>query len=118
MTLKNTTQTPGTLRHIGGSLLPSNEPRILQPLAGAYGTLQVRALPERDTHSLYFNETLCLASHPNGYSCHALAERILAVWRGDWTVAHAMAQFDYIIACGGEGEAREVVERIVRGTSD
>jgi hypothetical protein len=103
---------------IGGSLLPSSEPRILQPQVGAHGTLQVRPLPELDTYGLFFNDGILLATHPNGYSCHGLAERILAAWRGERDVAYAMQQFDYILACGGLGRQRDSVEHIARGMPD
>lgn len=102
-------------RHIGGSLLPSSELRILQPQQGAHGTLQVRALPDLDTHGLFFNETSLLAMHPNGYSCFTLAERMLAAWEGKKPVTYALEQFDYILACGGLGKKRESIEFITRG---
>jgi hypothetical protein len=103
---------------IGGSLLPSSEPRILQPQEGAHGTLQVRALPELDTYGLFLNNSQLLAMHPNGYSCHGLAERILAAWRGERDVTYAMEQFDYILACGGMGRQRASLEYIARGMPD
>lgn len=77
--------------HIGRSILPSSEPRILTPI----GDLQVRALPDLDTHALLYKGRM-IASHPNGYSCRVLAERMVA---GD--KAHALAQHNYILACGG-----------------
>lgn len=101
-------------RRIGGSILPSSEPRILQPMQGAHGTLQVRPLPELDTHGLFMGEQL-LASHSNGFSCHNLAERILAAWEGKRDVEYALEQFDYILRCGGMGKSRESIEYIARG---
>ena len=100
---------------IGGSLLPSSEPRILQPMQGPHGTFQVRPLPELDTYGLFFNERQLLAMHPNGYSCHNLAERILAVWAGSRKEEYALAQFDYILTCGGLGANRGSIEFIARG---
>lgn len=100
---------------IGGSLLPSSEPRILQPLQGKHGTFQVKPLPELDTYCLFFNEDVLLAMHPNGYSCHSLAERILAVWDGSRDLKYALDQFDYILACGGLGKQRGSIEHIARG---
>lgn len=86
-------------RNIGGSLLPSSCPHILKPIVCGAGTLQVRAVPDLDTHMLFLRhdrgETQ-LAEHPNGYSCHVLAE---AVASGD--VARSIAQAEYIQACGG-----------------
>lgn len=86
-------------RHIGGSLLPSSAPHILQPMVLPFGVLQVRVLPDLDTHGLFLKheegETL-IATHPNGYSCHALAERMAA---GD--VDRIRDQADYIQLCGG-----------------
>jgi hypothetical protein len=108
-------------RHIGGSILPSSDARILQPQKGAYGTLQVRAMPELDTHGLFlsdgqhYNAEQLLAMHPNGYSCHALANRILAAWSGDRNVSYAMEQFDYILTCGGMGRSRASIEYIASG---
>lgn len=100
---------------IGGSFLPSSEPRILQPMQGQHGTVQVRPLPELDTYGLFFNDSLLLAMHPNGYSCHSLAERILAAWNGTRDVTYALEQFDYILACGGLGRQRGSIEHIARG---
>lgn len=101
-------------RRIGGSILPSSEPRILQPMQGVHGTLQVRPMPELDTHGLYL-DNLLLATHSNGFSCHALAERILAAWEGKREPAYALEQFDYILRCGGLGKDRETIEHIARG---
>lgn len=81
-----------TARYIGGSLLPST-PYVTQ-VETSYGVLQIRALPEQDTHGLFLGEEL-LASHPNGFSCLVLAERIQ---RSD----RARQQADYIVACGGK----------------
>lgn len=116
MTQQDTTQQPSKPTHrIGGSLLPSSEPRILQPQQGIHGTLQVRPLPELDTYGLFLNDNQLLAMHPNGYSCSGLAERILAAWRGERTVKYAMEQFDYILACGGLGMQRASIEYIASG---
>lgn len=46
-------------RHIGGSLLPSNDRQVLTPL----GSLCVRILAAEDTHGLYDGDEL-LAKHP------------------------------------------------------
>ena len=112
-TASKTASTP--THRIGGSLLPSSEPRILQPQKGEHGTLQVRPLPELDTYGLFLGESNLLAMHPNGYSCHGLAERILAAWRGERTVAYAMEQFDSILKCGGMGRMRDSIEYIASG---
>lgn len=109
-----TQQNAAPKRHIGGSILPSSEPRILQPLQGLHGTFQVRALPELDEHGVFLGEQL-LAMHPNGYSCHGLAERIVAVWNGTRDISYAMEQFDYILACGGLGRSRGTIEYIAKG---
>lgn len=86
-------------RYRGGSLLPSNEPRILKPVQTPFGILQVREIGELDCHGLFHKhdagETL-LATHPNGYSCHALLERMV---KGD--AGRVREQVDYILACGG-----------------
>ena len=86
-------------RHIGGSILPSSAPHILQPMVHPFGTLQVRALPDLDKHALFHlhdrGESI-IAMHPNGYSCHELALRIIS---GD--EQRIRAQADYIQQCGG-----------------
>jgi hypothetical protein len=86
-------------RHIGGSILPPSEPRILQPIETPFGTLQVRALPDLDTHALFHKhdrgESL-LAMHANGYSCHVLLERMV---KGNVEAVRQQAQ--YILDCGG-----------------
>lgn len=82
-------------RHVSGSILPSNEPRILRPIETAFGTLQVRVIAELDTHGLFLNGSL-LATHGNGYSCHCLAERMVS-----GNVTWALEQAEYILDCGG-----------------
>ena len=86
-------------RHVSGSLLPSNEPRILKPVETPFGTLQVRVIAELDTHGLFHKrvvgETL-LATHGNGYSCFGLLERMV---KGDSNVVRSQVQ--YILDCGG-----------------
>lgn len=85
-------------RHIGGSLLPSNEARILQPVVTPFGTLQVRVIAELDAHGLFHKHATgesLLATHPNGYSCHELLKRMVA---GD--VDRVIAQVDHILKCG------------------
>lgn len=99
-------------RHIGGSLLPSNERRILQPVETTFGTLQVRVIAELDTHGLFHKHAACeslMATHPNGYSCHVLLERMA---KGD--VDGTRQQVDYILDCGGT--ARHV-EHIINAMS-
>lgn len=87
------------MRHVSGSLLPSSEPRILQPVATPFGVLQVRAIPELDTHGLFHKhdrgESL-LVTHGNGYSCHCLLERMVL---GD--AKRVREQAHYILDCGG-----------------
>lgn len=96
------------MKNIGNSILPSSCPRILQPAKFNGGILQVKPDEAKDTHSLYFtkagSETV-LASHPNGYSCHCLAERIVS---GD---ADRIAnQAHYIVECGGESDWVSIFE--------
>lgn len=87
------------IKHFGGSLLPSNEPRILQPVNTPFGVLQVRPIAELDTHGLFHThdrgESL-LATHPNGYSCRVLLDRMVG---GD--AAKVRGQVEYILQCGG-----------------
>lgn len=93
-----------TSRHIGGSVLLSSEPRILQPIETPFGILQVLALPELDTYALFLRKmgdsgvemVSLLATHSNGYSCHELATRMV---RG--AEAKVRAQVAYILDCGG-----------------
>jgi hypothetical protein len=86
-------------RHIGGSLLPSNEPGILQPVETTFGTLQVRVIAELDTHGLFCKHAgseWLIATHPNGYSCRALLDRMSAKH-----VDRVRDQVQYILDCGG-----------------
>lgn len=99
-------------RHIGGSLLPSSDPHILRKIETVFGTFQVRALPDLDTHGLFLThergESL-IATHPNGYSCHNLAERMIA---GDET--RIRAQAEYIQFCGGTTRHHDHIIAMVR----
>ena len=74
------------------SILPNSVPHILQPMKKG---LQVRWEDENDRHTL-FHERTPVASHHNGFSCHNLAERIIA---GD--TERVLHQAIYIIQCGG-----------------
>lgn len=93
-------------QNIGNSILPSNNDYILRPSQWNDGILQVRPLYEEDTHSLFFTkdgtETV-IASHPNGFSCRELADRIV---KGD--TERINHQSEFIIACGGT--AKSLVE--------
>jgi hypothetical protein len=75
------------------SLLPNWNEAILRPMPRGF---QVVWDDEADHHILY-HEGAPLAAHHNGFSCHNLAERLLA-GAGE----RAVEQFDYIKACGGE----------------
>lgn len=95
-------------RHIGGSLLASSEPGIFEPMPAPFGTLQVIEVQEADTHALILlreNSVTLLATHPNGYSCHELAKRILA---GNTDRAHKQA--DYITQCGGTCASPDLID--------
>jgi len=85
-------------RNIGGSILPSSDPSILKPINTPVGTMQVRAIPEEDTHGLFDVESgELIAEHANGYSCHNLADLIC---QGNGPRARQQAL--HIIACGGK----------------
>lgn len=100
-------------RHIGGSLLPSNEARILQPVTTSFGTLQVRVIAELDTHGLFHKHAAgesLLATHPNGYSCHELLIRMAAK-----NVDRVTQQVQYILDCGGTARnVDHIVSLVVR----
>ena len=67
------------------------------------GVFQVVPDEPLDTHHLVFTcngVTTVIASHPNGFSCHVLAERII---KGD--TQRIKGQVDYIIACGGSAKS-------------
>jgi len=83
------------------SLLPNSSPEILKPMPGAGGVLQVIWIEQIDAHGLFYQrdgaESACLvATHHNGHSCRALAERII---QGDQKLV--LDQLDYIQRCGG-----------------
>lgn len=109
-------------RHIGGSILPSAGRDTYQTKKGIHGSFETRPMTELDTHGLYFacgaGETaksyVLIASHPNGFSCDELARRMIQGWATD-NMQKAMEQFDYILACGGKGIARETIEEIANG---
>lgn len=86
-------------RNIGGSILPSSDSQILQPMRFGARVLQVHPIMEADTHGLFLETPhgpSLLATHPNGYSCHALAKRMV---EGD--AQRVKEQAEYILACGG-----------------
>lgn len=91
--------------NIGGSVFSSSSEQILKPITWSLGVLQVRPDIKNDTHELVWvageSETV-LAEHPNGFSCHELAKRIVA-GRND-----AQDQAEYIIRCGGKAAVHTV----------
>lgn len=112
-------------RNIGGSILPSAGWDTYHTRTGANGMFQTRPLEELDTHGLYYRHGardadndegyVLIIAHPNGYSCDELAKRIVKAWNsGDRD--RAMAQFDYILTCGGKGLERDIIEGILEGS--
>ncbi len=92
--------------HIGGSLLASNNEYILKPIHCQPLVFQVRPDIEADTHHLigtHDGKEFTLASHPNGFSCHVLAERIKLGNRDN-----AIRQADYIVACAGTANREKI----------
>lgn len=90
---------PPMKTNIGNSILASSSPEIFQPLPYKGGKLVVIEQREKDTHALNYcqgGQTITLARHPNGFSCHSLAKRIVG---GD--VQRIREQAKYIVACGG-----------------
>lgn len=86
-------------RHVGGSVLASNCKQVLEPIKCPAGTLQVRVMIDLDSHVLVITHeagTSTIAEHPNGYSCHVLAQHIAA---GD--ADKAVKQAEHIRQCGG-----------------
>ncbi len=68
-------------RNIGNSLLPSSNAQVLSPIAFSGGTLRVVPDENYNTHFLVFESDgyrKLLAQHPNGFSCRALADRMVA----------------------------------------
>lgn len=83
-------------RNIGGGIFNSNCAEILKPINFKNGALKVEPDYFNDTHHLYFDDK-SFASHPNGFSCHSLATRLVL---GDKDKIKEQA--DYIVRCGGE----------------
>lgn len=86
------------------SILPNSDTTILKPLEGKHGVFQVKWISELDTHGLFFSSgtyNSVIAMHHNGYSCHALAKRIIEVWQLSKPEQYAIDQYKYINACGG-----------------
>jgi hypothetical protein len=83
------------------ALLGNSSAEILKPLQGAGGTFQVVWIEPIDAHALLYERdqsqgAVMLATHNNGFSCHVLAERIIA---GDRD--RALSQLEFIARCGG-----------------
>ncbi len=89
-----------SIKTIGNSIFPSSNYLILRPIMVGKAVFQVVPDEPMDTHHLIFTRdgvnSVIIASHPNGFSCHCLAERIIT---GD--TQRIKEQVDYIIACGG-----------------
>lgn len=97
--------------HFGGSLLPSNSAEILKAIPCSFGQLQVQIKGENETHALVLTqgdkETI-IASHPNGFSCHALAKRMV-----NETPERIKEQLEYIVRCGGSSLSIEAVIALI-----
>lgn len=86
------------------SILPNSSSAILQPMPHG---LQVVWEEQEDKHVL-LRDGERIAAHHNGFSCHNLAERLLS-----GNAERALAQFDYIKACGGSHYVtREAIREI------
>lgn len=94
----------------GNPILPGSDPRILKPIEHSRATFQIVAVDQLEVHALMVTikgeehySAWPLAMHPNGYSCHALAERIAAYWAAPSAdlKQRAIDQFIYITDCGG-----------------
>jgi len=85
-------------KNIGGGIFNSSCAEILKPIKFGDGVLKVEPDYLADTHRLCFNNE-SFASHPNGYSCHSLAARLVS---GDKDKIKEQA--DYIVRCGGQIE--------------
>jgi hypothetical protein len=89
------------------ALLGNSSAEILKPLQGAGGTFQIVWIEQIDAHALLYQRdqsegAVMLATHHNGFSCHALAERIIAGNR-----ERALSQLEFIARCGGTSIAPE-----------
>lgn len=112
-------------RHIGGSILPSGNTQVFQTKSGPFGVLQVRALPELNTHAVFFARTTAdlgteetqIASHPNGFSCEVLAVRTIDAWEKGYT-QWAVDQANYILTCGGTVIEQDRFSALLTGEID
>ena len=89
---------------------------------GKYGKLEVTAVDSLKMGAVRYCPTgadhlsLLLAMHANVYSCEELLRRTLKAWEDPAArLNRAMAQFDFIIRCGGLGIAREAFACVLRG---
>jgi len=95
------------MKNIGGAIFSSSSPEILNPISFQDGVLQVVADEQADTHHLCYicgDSSTVLASHPNGFSCHALAKRLVNYSANPPDKSARLSyleQAEYIILCGG-----------------
>lgn len=89
-------------------MLPSSNHEILKPAPFNGGMLQIVQDKPNDTHRLEFNGSV-LASHPNGFSCDALAAGMLS-----GNLKSVEDQSDYIIRCGGSSNLAAIMELVNR----
>lgn len=87
-----------------GSILPSEGYNTLIPQDFGSGKLRVVSSDQLDTYFLLLDHdqgASIVAEHPNGHSCRALADRMVAVLQGARPLDYALAQRQYIEDCGG-----------------
>lgn len=109
-------------QNIGGSLLPSSGPTTYREKMGKFGTFQTRPMPDLDTHALFYapnrgdyaGQYSLIAMHPNGYTCDELALRMIAAWDSGDT-SRALAQAEYVTACGGLSKGMRAFEVLAAG---
>ena len=70
-----------------------------------HGNIVLQVMPDEkmETHHLVLtrnNLPTIIASHPNGFSCHSLAERII-----EGNANRITEQADYIVRCGGTAKS-------------
>lgn len=96
------------------SILPNSSPEILRPMPGCGGVFQVVWVSEIDSHALLYQRdgnasARTLATHHNGHSCRALAERMISR-----ESSRAVDQMEYIRQCGGMAASAETIASITQ----
>ncbi len=87
-------------------MFPSSRSEILEPILFKGKSLKVIKDNQSKDYVLKLDE-IFIASHSNGFSCHALAKRIVSL-----DLEKVKDQLNYLVRCGGRIDAEQAIRLV------